>query len=126
VLVRFALDGLLVEVPAAQIPAGRRIADEYFIEAYIGHVADRAAPDVSPVFGDLRGLPPVLLVVGCTDVLLEDNLATAARLSAAGNEVDLRIYPESPHGFTGHATAMARSALDGVESWLSDRIALPR
>jgi acetyl esterase len=110
---------------SAQTPAGRRIADEYFIEAYVGHVADRTVPDVSPIFGDLHGLPPVLLTVGRTDVLLEDNLAMAARLSAAGNEVDLRIYPESPHGFTGHATAMAKTALDGIESWLSDRIAYP-
>jgi acetyl esterase len=110
---------------SAQTPAGRRIADEYFIEAYVGHVADRTVPDVSPIFGDLRGLPPVLLTVGRTDVLLEDNLAMAARLSAAGNEVDLRIYPESPHGFTGHATAMATTALDGIESWLSDRFARP-
>ena len=108
---------------SAQTPAGRRIADEYFIEAYVGHVADRTVPDISPVFGDLRGLPPVLLTVGAADVLLEDNLAMAARLSAAGNEVDLRIYPESPHGFTGHATAVAGTALDGVGSWLSDRFA---
>ncbi len=110
---------------SAQTPAGRRIAGEYFIEAYVGHVADRTVPDVSPLFGDLRGLPPVLLTVGRADVLLEDNLAMAARLSTAGNEVDLRIYPESPHGFTGHPTTMARTALDGIESWLSDRIAHP-
>jgi acetyl esterase/lipase len=110
---------------SAQTPAGRRIADEYFIEAYVGQVADRTVPDVSPVFGDLRGLPPTLLTVGRADVLLEDNLAMAARLSAAGNEVDLRIYPESPHGFTGHATATAGTALDGIESWLVDRIARP-
>jgi acetyl esterase/lipase len=108
---------------SAQTPAGRRIADEYFIEAYVGHVADRTAPDVSPLFGELHGLPPVLLTVGRTDVLLEDNLVMAARLSAAGNEVDLCIYPESPHGFTGHPTTMARTALDGIESWLGDRIA---
>ncbi len=110
---------------SAQTPAGRRIADEYFIEAYAGHVADRTVPDVSPLFGDLRGLPPVLLTVGRVDVLLEDNLAMAARLCAAGNEVDLRIYPESPHGFTGHPTTTARTALNGIESWLSDRIAHP-
>jgi acetyl esterase len=106
---------------SARTPAGRLIADEYFIEAYVGHVADRSVPDISPLFGDLRGLPPVLLTVGRTDILLEDNLAMAARLSAAGNEVDLRIYPESPHGFTGHATTTARTALDGIESWQSDR-----
>jgi acetyl esterase/lipase len=90
-----------------------------------GALAPRRSGVVCPLFGDLRGLPPVLLTVGRTDVLLEDNLALAARLSAAGNEVDLRIYPESPHGFTGHATAMARTALDGIDSWLSDRIAHP-
>jgi acetyl esterase len=57
--------------------------------------------------------------------LLEDKLAMAARLSAAGNEVDLRVYPESPHGFTDHPTATAKTALDGIESWLSDRIDHP-
>ncbi|MGW1996581.1 alpha/beta hydrolase [Embleya sp. NPDC001921] len=111
---------------SAQTPAGRRIADEYFIRAYAGHVADRTLPDISPLYGDLRDLPPALLVVGSADVLLEDNLAMAGRLSAAGNRVELRVYPEAPHGFTGHPTAMARTALDGVETWLLDRIAQPR
>jgi acetyl esterase/lipase len=107
---------------SARTPAGRRIAEEYFIQAYVGHVADRTLPDISPVFGDLRGLPPVLLTVGRADVLLEDNLAMAVRLSAAGNAVDLRVYPGAPHGFTGHPTALARTALDGIGSWLRDRV----
>jgi acetyl esterase len=42
----------------------------------------------------------------------------AVRLSAAGVDVDLRVYPASPHGFTGHATSMARAALDDIEHWL--------
>ncbi|PRY12111.1 alpha/beta hydrolase [Kineococcus rhizosphaerae] len=99
-------------------PAGRRIADEFFLRAYAGHVPDRTLPDVSPVFADLRGLPPVLLVVGADDVLLEDNLAMAARLAAAGVDVDLRVFPASPHGFTRHATTMARVARAQVEKWL--------
>ena len=107
---------------SAQTPAGRRIADEYFIQAYASHVEDRTVPDISPVYGVLRGLPPTLLIVGSADVLLEDNLALAGRLSAAGNDVEVRVYPESPHGFTGHPTAMARTALSGVDSWLRDRI----
>ncbi|PQP15062.1 alpha/beta hydrolase [Rhodococcus opacus] len=110
---------------SAQTPAGRRIADEYFIQAYAGHVEDRTAPDISPLYGDLHGLPPALLVVGSKDVLLEDNLAMAGRLSAAGNDVELRIYPDAPHGFTGHPTAMARTALSGLESWLLERLAQP-
>jgi acetyl esterase len=106
---------------SGQTPAGRLIADEYFLEAYVGHLADRTIPDVSPIFGDLRGLPPTLLIVGALDVLLEDNLVMAARLSAAGGDVDLRVYPESPHGFTGHPTSMAKAALNDRDSWLAER-----
>ena len=36
----------------------------------------------------------------------------------AGGEVDLRVYPESPHGFTSFPTAMAAAALRDIESWL--------
>ena len=107
---------------SGQSPGGRLYADEWFIEAYVGHVADRTDPDVSPLYGDLRGLPPTLLLVGTLDVLLEDNLAMAARLSAAGNQVDLRVFPESMHGFTSHPTSMATAALDGVETWLANRL----
>jgi acetyl esterase len=106
---------------SGQTAAGRLIAGEYFLTAYVGHVADRTIPDISPIFGDLRDLPPTLLIVGALDVLLEDNLVMAARLSAAGGEVDLRIYPASPHGFTGHPTSMATAALNDRDSWLVER-----
>jgi acetyl esterase/lipase len=56
------------------------------------------------------------------DILLEDSLAMAARLSAAGNEVDLRVYPESRHDFTSLPTKMAAAALNGIESWLAGRL----
>ena len=107
---------------AAQTPAGRLIADEYFLDAYAGSVPDRTLPDLSPLFAVTVGLPPILIVVGAADVLLEDNLAMAARLSAAGVDVDLRIYPESPHGFTGHPTPMARAASAHIDAWLSGRL----
>ena len=103
-------------------PSGQIYAGEWFIKAYAGHVVDRTNPDVSPLYGDLRGLPPTLLIVGTLDILLEDSLVMAARLSAAGNEVDLRVFPESPHGFTSSPTAMATAALNGVESWLASRL----
>lgn len=107
---------------SAQTPAGRVIANEYFLEAYAGTAADRSHPDLSPLFAELAGLPPVLIVIGSDDILLEDNLAMAARLSAVDVAVDLRIYPSAPHGFTGHATPMAHAALDHIDAWLQTHL----
>ncbi|WCB91574.1 Monoterpene epsilon-lactone hydrolase [Baekduia alba] len=107
---------------SAQTPAGRLIADEYFLDAYAGAASDRTDPDLSPIYAELTDLPPVLIIVGADDILLEDNLAIAARLSAADVDVDLRIYPGSPHGFTAHPTPMARVALEDIETWLSGHL----
>jgi acetyl esterase len=108
---------------SGQTPGGRLYADEFFIDAYVGAVEDRTDPDISPIFGDLRGLPPALLVVGTKDILLEDSLAMAGRLAAAGGEVDLRVYPESPHGFLSFPIRMAAAANEDIESWLAARFA---
>ncbi len=106
---------------SGRTPAGRLIADEHFIQAYAGHAPDRTVPDISPVYGDLRHLPPLLMVVGALDVLLEDNLAMAARAAVTG-EVDLRVYPESRHAFTNRDNGIARAAREDVERWLADRL----
>jgi acetyl esterase/lipase len=107
---------------SGQTPGGRLYADEYFIEAYVGHVADRTNHDISPLFADLRGLPPALVIVGALDILLEDNFALVARVSSGGGEVDLRVFPESPHGFTSHPTSMATAAWRAIESWTAERL----
>jgi acetyl esterase/lipase len=108
---------------SGQTPGSRRLGDEYLVEAYAGAVPDKAAPDVSPLFADLRDLPPALLVVGQEDILLEDSLAMAMRLAAAGGDVDLRVYPECPHGFLNYPTGMAKAANEDIESWLAARFA---
>lgn len=108
---------------SAHAPSGRTVLEDYFVEAYVGQVADRCNPDIFPAYGDLRGLPPTLLVVGGDDVVLPDSLLMAARLSAAGNDVDLRIYPGVPHGFSDHPTPIGRRALADIDAWLLDALA---
>ncbi|WP_341267383.1 alpha/beta hydrolase [Gordonia malaquae] len=103
---------------SGRTPMGRAIDDEYFIEAYVGHVDDRSHPDISPVFADLRGLPPALLTVGADDVVLEHSLVLAARLTAARSDVTLNVYPDAPHAFTGAPTAMASAAWDDMYRWI--------
>lgn len=106
---------------SGRTPGGRRLGEEYLVEAYAGAVADKADPDVSPLFAGLRDLPPSLLVVGQKDILFEDSLQMAMRLAAAGGDVDLRVYPECPHGFLSHPTAMAAAANEDIETWLGAR-----
>src|SRR6185369_3905700 len=67
----------------------------FFTECYLpGRTDDqRRDPAISPLFADLRGLPPALMSVGTSDHLLDDTLMLASRWGAAGNEVELFVAP---------------------------------
>jgi len=99
---------------------------EWFVDQYLPGVPrdDRRDPVHSPSFaslGDLEDLPPVLIVVGNNDPLLDDSLDLADRLDVCGVAVDLHVYPEAPHGFIGLPTAMGRHGRRRIADWISDR-----
>jgi len=58
---------------------------------------DARSPLASPVFADLSGLPPLLILVGDAEVLLADSHTLAERASAAGVANEVFVYPEMPH-----------------------------
>lgn len=68
-------------------------------------------PSISPLYADLRGLPPAVFSVGTQDAVLDDSLFMAARWAAAGNVTELEVYPEAPHLFMTLPTRMAAEAL---------------
>ncbi|MGP2441202.1 alpha/beta hydrolase fold domain-containing protein [Streptomyces sp. JW3] len=61
--------------------------------AYAG-AAPRDHPLLSPLHGNLHGLPPLQLHVAGTEVLLDDSLAFATRAAHSGVAVDLRVYED--------------------------------
>ena len=65
-------------------------------QAYLGG-ADPKLPLVSPLYADLRGLPPLLIHVGSDEVLLDDALGLAARAREAGVDVAVREWPAMIH-----------------------------
>ncbi|MAG31183.1 MAG: hypothetical protein CL908_09890 [Deltaproteobacteria bacterium] len=78
----------------------------------------RRIPDISPLFANLAGLPPSLVTVGSLDHLRDDSLFLAPLLSAAGVDVALEVYPDSPHGFQALPTKMAAAAGRRTDAWI--------
>jgi acetyl esterase len=66
---------------------------------------------ISPLYADLKGLPPAIFSVGTQDSVLDDTLFMAARWAAAGNVTELEVYPQAPHLFMMLPTRMAAEAL---------------
>ena len=48
---------------------------------------------------DLAGLPPAYIMVGDMDIFRDEDIAYAARLSAAGVPTELHVHPGAPHAF---------------------------
>jgi len=56
-------------------------------------------PWVSPLFGDLAGLPPLLLQAGGSEMLRDESVRFAQRARAAGVDVELEIWNRMQHCF---------------------------
>lgn len=56
-------------------------------------------PELSPVYADLSGLPPLLLQVAEDELLRNDSLRLAERAETAGVQVELEHYPGLWHVF---------------------------
>ncbi|MCO5967805.1 alpha/beta hydrolase [Actinoallomurus soli] len=83
---------------------------------------DRRAPDVSPLYADLSGLPPARFVVGTQDPLLDDTLFMAARWRAAGNATELEVVAEAPHGFVGFPLKVAERELARQREYIAHAV----
>ena len=89
-----------------------RTSAEEAAPAYLGG-ADPMNPIASPLFGDWDGAPPLLILVGDAEVLLDDSRKLADVAKAAGVDVTLSIYPEMPHIWTMSYPAFPE-AVEGV------------
>ena len=70
-----------------------------YIEAYCPDVELRKSPFVSPIFGDLGGFPPSLVVTSQFDILRNEGLAFARKLDEAGVKVRYVCIESAGHGF---------------------------
>ncbi|WP_420000106.1 alpha/beta hydrolase [Streptomyces boninensis] len=82
--------------------------------------ADGAKPEASPLFADLAGLPPLLIQVGSSELLLDDAVRLAGRAGADEVEVTLEVAPRQPHVFQlDTESPEAAAALERAGQFLS-------
>lgn len=90
-------------------------------QAYVQGVQDHAYPLVSPLFGQLSGLPPIMIQTGEAEVLLDDSRRFAQNAQRAGVDITLDTWPHMPHVFQGFAPFLpqANQAMDKIKQFFS-------
>jgi monoterpene epsilon-lactone hydrolase len=101
-------------------PEGLRLR----VTDYVGG-ADASNPQISPVFGDLSGLPPLLIQASSHEILLSDALRLARKAAIDGVPVTLEVTPGVPHVFQGFAAVLdeGNAALDRASTFLKTQFA---
>lgn len=81
---------------AARDPIVKKEGVDAMAAAYLAG-RDAKTPLASPLFADLKGLPPMLIQVGSEEALHSDSVALAQKLEAAGVEVSLESWGGMVH-----------------------------
>ncbi len=95
--------------------------------AAVQYLAGHSATDplVSPLFGDLAGLAPLLIEVGSDEILLSDSTRFAAKAGEAVVDVTLHVWPEMVHDWSlfGFMLSEGRDMIAETGAWASAKLA---
>jgi acetyl esterase/lipase len=90
--------------------------------AYLGAEGDPQDPRASPLYGDLRGLPPLLIQVGDRETVLDDARMFADKARTAGVAVTLDVADGMIHVFQLFADELpeARAAIAALAAFAQE------
>lgn len=84
-------------------------------------------PFASPLYGNFRGLPPLLIHVGSEEILRDDATRVAEKAEAAGCDVSVEVWEGMPHVFQRFwRLPEARGSLDRAGSFIRSRTVAPQ
>jgi epsilon-lactone hydrolase len=115
----FAVTGASLTVNRDRDPMQVPECLQMLAAAYVGQT-DPRMPLLSPIYGDLAGLPSLIIFVGADEILLDDSKRLAERARMAGVSADLRVYSDMPHAWPllGAIMPEGREALDEATTFL--------
>jgi acetyl esterase/lipase len=76
-------------------------------------------PLASPVFGDYRGIPPLLIQVGEHEMLRDDSVRVAKKAVSDGIPVKLEVWPGMVHVFQIRGLPESREAIEHIAEFMS-------
>lgn len=95
----------------------------FFSECY---TKDPTDPMVSPLFGDLTGLPPSLIFVGGDEIMRSDSTLLHLSLQEKGCASQLVVAPERWHGYVLYGLEENREDTDTINRFLNRHIGQER
>ena len=118
-----ALTGDSVTTRAGHDPVLTHGALEQARITYLGDT-DPKESRASPLYGDLTGLPPVMLHVGEDEILLDDARRMVDRIGSAGSTADLHVWQGMVHVFPANLALLraASEALDIAATFLGHNL----
>ncbi|MGH9802659.1 MAG: alpha/beta hydrolase fold domain-containing protein, partial [Blastocatellia bacterium] len=95
-----------------------------YVKLYLNDAADARHPLASPVFADLKGLPPLLLQVGEAEPFYDDSISLDATAKACGVETQLEVWPEMIHVWHYFYPMLTegRQAIARIGEFVNDKI----
>ncbi len=81
-------------------------------------------PLASPLYADLKGLPPLLIQTGTSEIILDDSTRFAEKAEKCGVKVELDLWPGMFHVFQIYGNLMPESkkALDKIGIFFKELI----
>ncbi len=89
----------------------------FYAECYTDNVN---LPEVSPIFGELDGLPPTLIFAGGDEILLDDARRLHEKLLSSGCKSDIVIAPERWHAYVLYMLSENMGDFDTINRFLSN------
>jgi monoterpene epsilon-lactone hydrolase len=88
---------------------------------YLGEQGDPRDPLVSPLYADLRGIPPLLIQVGDRETVFDDSTMFAERARAADVDIELQVWDGMIHVFQmfGAQLPEAHQAIAGIAKFIN-------
>ena len=76
---------------------------KFCAEQYLGK-GDKKNPFASPLYADLKNLPPLYIQVGTAEILIDDAVRFADSAKAAGVDVKIELWDDMIHMWQMFAT----------------------